>query len=145
MRLEQKRINWIDTIKFLLIVRVYSTHYRASFSEGQYQYGPFIRLITANGFITGKFCVLMFAVILGYFATMAGNKIKDGYIVNRYLYFVSCMSFINAIYYLLSKVGIVEQRLYFRDFVINTIFIKGGAMLPHGAYYLFLLARLFVI
>lgn len=124
---EPERVYWIDTLRFLLIVRIFTTHFRASIKEGRYVYGFFMNLITANGYgVSGKFCVLMFAVILGYFATLAGYKEKERYIETRYIYFISCMLFINVIYYVLSTVGAIDKKISIINIVSNTFLLGDG-------------------
>ena len=86
-----------------------------------------MNLITANGYgVSGKFCVQMFAVILGYFAALAGYKGKERYIENRYMYFFSSMLFINVIYYLLACIGIVDKEISIVNVISNTFLLGDG-------------------
>ena len=131
------REKWLDTIKLLLIVRIYSTHFRFSFSKGRYDYGIIMKLLTANGGISGKFCVQMFAVILGYFATLAGEKKQDKYISKRYLYFFSCILLINCIYYLFAQIGFLKANITINSVIFNAFSLGGGIFSSMVLYSLF--------
>ena len=120
------REKWLDTIKVFLIVRIFSTHFRFSFPKGRYDYGIIMKLLTANGGISGKFCVQMFAVILGYFATLAGERKQEKYITKRYLYFFSCILLINCIYYLFAQLGFIKANITINSVIFSAFSLGGG-------------------
>ena len=121
-----QRIKWLDTVKFFLVVRIYSTHFRFSFPKGRYVYGIIMKLLTANGGISGKFCVQMFAVILGYFATLAGERKQEQYITKRYLYFFTCILLINSVYYCFSLIGYIKTDIALSSVLFNAFSLAGG-------------------
>ena len=63
-----KRVKWVDSVRFLAIFLIMTTHYLAAFFPSAlslWEPGPFFWLF---GGITGKLSVAVFCVLLGYYA-----------------------------------------------------------------------------
>ena len=97
--MKNKRCSDLDSIKFLAIFLIYTTHFIADYKPELLDFWNNYPTKLVLGGITGKFGVALFGVLLGYFAYI-GNKKKTllVYSIKRYGYFVFVGMFINLIY-----------------------------------------------
>lgn len=88
--MEQRRMDWVDGMKFLAILWIFCGHYNEIFD------GTFYSALrhVGGGYlfrgVTGKMCVALFCVFLGFFCAKTGrNRQRDPveYIFRRYVYF----------------------------------------------------------
>lgn len=100
----QKRIGWIDTIRFLSILLVAWVHfdemYNFQLMKALNDISP-LTYFVFSGF-TGKMAVAMFSVLLGYFAAKAAKKSESmlRYTINRYVQFAISVMFAEMTIYL---------------------------------------------
>ncbi len=93
------RIDHIDSIRFLAVFIILTTHVVAAFRPALLPYwdrAPWWYLLCG---INGKLMVAVFGVLLGYFAFRAGGKNVSvlRYSARRYLYFAVAGLFVNAL------------------------------------------------
>lgn len=115
--MENKRIGWIDSVRFLAIFWVMTTHYISVYhgewirywSEGWTKY-------VLQG-LTGKFAVAIFCLLMGYFAAlkMSKNYGAISYIKDRYLQFSQGVLFMNV------GLALTIRALYHFD-IVNLAF-----------------------
>lgn len=96
--MRKKRIGWIDSVRFLAIFWVMTTHY-ISVYHGQWL-GYWSEGITSYFLqgLTGKFAVAVFCLFMGYFAAvkLSGEYSLPGYVADRYIQFSQGVLFMNA-------------------------------------------------
>lgn len=122
------RTRYFDTIKLLAIFVVFITHFVASFNEDYFSYWkepPTSYLLWG---VSGKFGVVVFSVILGYFAYRSSEKSIAKYTLKRYVYFVLCGLFINTVYLICARTG------YFGGNVSIPHMIKVSLLLSDDIY-----------
>lgn len=96
--MQKKRIGWIDSVRFLAIFWVMTTHYISVYHGhwlGYWNEG--ISSYFLQG-LTGKFAVAIFCLLTGYFTAvkMSREYSLPGYIRDRYLQFSQGVLFMNA-------------------------------------------------
>ena len=123
------RTRYFDTIKLLAIFVVFLTHFVASFNEDYFSYWkepPTSYLLWG---VSGKFGVVVFSVILGYFAYRSSEKSIAKYTLKRYVYFVLCGLFINSVYAVCARTGYIEGNISFTH-LIRTSLMLGSDIYP---------------
>ena len=99
-----KRIKWVDSVRFLAIFLIMTTHYLASFFPSAlslWEPGPFFWLF---GGITGKLSVAVFCVLLGYYACTPKPFSVSGfglYTVRRYFQ-LAFFAFLATLFFILG-------------------------------------------
>ncbi len=117
-----KRIKWIDGLKLILIYQVYSEHFCDHYYELFYD----VRILRPiYGLTMAKFSVVLFGLLLGYFATGAGVKEKEHYISRRYIYFFLAGLLINTTYFIAAMLGYVDA-ISIKDVMSNSVFLGSG-------------------
>ena len=102
------RTRYFDTIKLLAIFVVFLTHFVASFNEAYFRYWKELPTAILLKGVSGKFGVVIFSVILGYFAFRSSEKSIAKYTIKRYVYFVLCGLFINSVYLIAARTGYIS-------------------------------------
>lgn len=123
------RTRYFDTIKLLAIFVVFITHFVASFNEDYFCYWkepPTSYLLWG---VSGKFGVVIFSVILGYFAYRSSEKSIAKYTIKRYVYFVICGLFINSVYLICARTGYIDANISIRH-LIKTSLLLGSDIYP---------------
>lgn len=104
----KQRERELDSLKFIAIFIIYSLHFINEFRPIYFEfiYNQYPMKIISSG-ITGKMCVALFGVLLGYFAYNYGkNKSFLEYSIKRYGYFVWVGLIINSILGLINDISI---------------------------------------
>ena len=115
------RKNYFDTIKLIAIFIVFATHFIASYHSAYFDLWhtmPYAILLKG---ISGKFGVVLFSVILGYFAYRSSDGNIIGYAVKRYLYFFICALFINSVYFVCSRFGFLTDPVSLRKLAVCSL------------------------
>lgn len=137
---EKKRLISFDILKLLALFAVFNSHFVAEYAMN-FKENPSIGHLL-NGF-TGKFGVILFALLAGYFSYRSSKKSELGpYLLKRYLFFFSCCLIADVSFYLLnvngarenSSLGMVISQIvllgdyycdtfwFIRDFLIGSLF-----------------------
>lgn len=120
------RKNYFDTIKLIAIFIVFATHFIASYHSAYFDLWhtmPYAILLKG---ISGKFGVVLFSVILGYFAYRSSDGNIIGYAVKRYLYFFICALFINTVYFVCSRFGYLTDPVSMRKLAVCSLTLGDG-------------------
>lgn len=141
-----KRLNHLDTLKFFAIVWVYTVHLIDQYCPellDLWTQTPTAYLLKG---ISGKACVALFCLLLGYFAFAAGKAKKYSpltYSVRRYLYFFVCALFIKGLYWFSARLGYfpagLKERPGFVQTLLSSLFLDGGIYLAFWCIAPFLL------
>lgn len=96
----KKRILYYDNIRYFAAIVVFTWHFISRFTRKTFWYwshGPSHYILQG---INGKFGVIVFCVVLGYFAAKSGRKKGSlaKYTLNRYIQFVLMGAFVNTLY-----------------------------------------------
>lgn len=125
--MKQRKL-YFDTIKLFAIFVIFTTHFLADFHDEYLDMWTTLPTSILLRGVTGKFGVAIFSVILGYFAFRSSERNIAKYTIKRYVYFVLCGLFINAVY---------AAEAYFTDGdpitlseVVHTSIILGDSIYP---------------
>ncbi len=91
-----ERLEYLDTLKLLAISYIFVAHFAAT--DNQNKVSLFISALHTLG-ITGKLCVGVLAVIMGFLAYIGKETNLIKYSVKRYLQFFFCGLFINVLFF----------------------------------------------
>ena len=96
----KKRILYYDNIRYMAAIMVFTWHFISRFTRTTFRYwthGPSHYILQG---MSGKFGVIVFCVVLGYFAAKSGGKKGSlaKYTLNRYIQFALMGVFINTLY-----------------------------------------------
>lgn len=106
---QQARNNELDTIKFLAVFLVYTTHFLSHFHPEYFKYWTTFPTKAFLCGITGKLGVAFFGVLLGHFGYIGGRKRSlTAYSLKRYGYFVFVGLFINTLYCVWLKIPLTS-------------------------------------
>lgn len=119
---------YFDTIKLFAIFVVFTTHFVATFNEDYFRFWTDLPTAFFLKGVSGKFGVAVFSVILGYFAFRSSEKNIAKYTIKRYVYFVLCGLFINAVYALYAAARHDDPITLYR--VIRTSLLLGSSIYP---------------
>ena len=104
---DSQRIFWIDTIRFIAMMWVFTVHFIATYNSDLFYYwrNGISQYILMG--ITGKLAVAMFTVLLGYFAAAKSTSRPNltEYTANRYFQFASPLLIVNSIIVLLAVIN----------------------------------------
>lgn len=124
----KKRKLYFDTIKLFAIFVVFTTHFVATFNEDYFRFWTDLPTAFFLKGVSGKFGVAVFSVILGYFAFRSSEKNIAKYTIKRYVYFVLCGLFINAVYALYAAARHDDPVTLYR--LIRTSVLLGSSIYP---------------
>ena len=119
---------YFDTIKLFAIFVVFTTHFVATFNEDYFRFWTDLPTAFFLKGVSGKFGVAVFSVILGYFAFRSSEKNIAKYTIKRYVYFVLCGLFINAVYALYAVAWHDDPVTLYR--LIRTSVLLGSSIYP---------------
>lgn len=125
----KQRTQYFDTVRLLAALFIFTTHFIAFFEPDIFILWD-MKYLFLNG-VTGKLCVTLFCVILGYFAMMKGLKNAENpkeqgwkYLLERYLYFLIAGLIIHTAYYLFSKFSLAPYQVSIADVLKSSVFLK---------------------
>ncbi len=118
------RTRYFDTIKLLAIFVVFLTHFVASFNEAYFRYWKELPTAILLKGVSGKFGVVVFSVILGYFAFRSSEKSIAKYTIKRYVYFVLCGLFINSVYLIAARTGYISGNASITHMVRTSLLLS---------------------
>lgn len=121
------RVKYFDTIRYLAAVWVFTVHFIAFVDSGLFVYLNRMPVGLIMYGISGKLCVAVFCVILGYFAYRKGRSAREGtlsYAAKRYLYFVIAGLVINVIYALLGRAGVIDRDIGGGQVLLSAVFLR---------------------
>ena len=128
----KKRTEYFDTVRLLAALFIFTTYFIAFFEPDIFKLWDevFVTSLFLNG-VTGKLCVTLFCVILGYFAMIKGLKNAENpkeqgwkYLVERYLYFLIAGLIIHTAYYLFSRFALAPYQVSIADVFRSSVFLK---------------------
>ena len=115
------RKNYLDSLKLFAIFFVFATHFIAAFRDSLFSLWDIMPYALLFKGISGKFGVVIFSVILGYFAYRSSEKNVLKYSVKRYVYFLLCALFINGLYAVCGHFGIYSDPVSLRTVLITSV------------------------
>lgn len=132
MKKIKERLVYIDILKMFALLFVLNSHFVMEYNQELFASFPLGNII--NGF-SGKFGVIIFALLAGYSSYMSATKKKiERYVIERYLFFFICCVVANVLFYILningcrdnSTVGmLIGQSVMLSNYYCNTFwFIK---------------------
>jgi len=119
----KQRKNYFDTIKLFAIFVVFATHFIASYHSAYFDLWHTMPYAVILKGVSGKFGVVVFSVILGYFAYKSSDRNIIGYAVKRYLYFLLCALFINSIYAVCGHFGYLTDPVGLRHLLVSSVML----------------------
>lgn len=144
----KKRLYYLDFAKLFAIFLVINSHFVPSF----YNNPPYFITCIMNG-LSGKFGVIMFAEIAGYFAYMSGkNKSLWQYTIERYFSFFDACFVACVVYYLVNYHGcrdvaswgmVIGQSVFLGDFFCPSLWFLSDFLF--GSILCFLLGKYEVV
>ncbi len=143
---ERKRILSFDLLKLLALFAVIDSHFVAEYAMDVRENIVIGHLL--NGF-TGKFGVIVFALLAGYFSYASANKNRlSSYLWKRYLFFFSCCLTADLCFYLFnvsqarenSSLGmLVSQIVLLGDYYCDTFWFIRDFLI--GSFLSFLIGK----
>lgn len=142
----KKRILYYDNVRYMAAMIVFTGHFIRRFTPTTFRFwshGPSHYFLQG---INGKFGVIVFCVVLGYFATKSGRKKGSlvKYTLNRYIQFALMGIFVNTLYLIvnlfnvfpnksITVVQVIQSSLLLSDdifpaFWCMKLFLLGGAI-----------------
>ena len=117
----KKRKSYLDAVKLFAIFIVFATHFIAAYRDSLFMLWDVMPYALFLKGISGKFGVVIFSVILGYFAYRSSEKNIVKYTIKRYLYFLICALFINSLYACVGHLGIYSDPVSVRQVLITSV------------------------
>lgn len=120
------RINYFDTLRLIAIVIIYTTHFINKFHPAYFSlWHTMPSSLFLNG-LSGKFGVVLFGVILGYFAYSSKDNNSTRYVVKRYAFFVICGFIINLLFTVVGLLhsGFPEHSI--KAVIVNSLLLRDG-------------------
>ena len=130
--MEKQRLYYFDTLRFLAIMIVFSTHYINEFDPGLFSYYFTYPYTIVLGGLTGKFGLSCLLVVLGYFAYRKGERSdKDLFLltIQRYLYFV-----VSAVILYIAAIAVKYIDMHEEGKNVVLVFLRESFFL-HDTYY----------
>lgn len=127
----KERVYYFDAIRYLAAVWVFTTHFIAFVDAGLFRYLNRMPVGLIMRGISGKLCVAVFSVVLGYFAYQKGHNTKEStlqYAVKRYVYFAISCFMGNIIYAAAAWLGFMEGNISLLQTFTSAVFIKSDIM-----------------
>lgn len=140
-----ERKGYLDTLKFLAIFLIYTTHFIYKFNQDYFSLWHNMPTSLFLEGLSGKFGVSLFAVILGFLAYESGRhrkKTVTQYTVNRYAYFMICGLFINTCFLIFNYLGYVDKDITFTSFWLTTFTISDAIFSTFWCMKSFLIASI---
>lgn len=125
-----KRITYLDTIRWIAAMFIFTTHFISAFEPEIFRIWD--EVFPVNMFmygVTGKLAVTVLGVVLGYLAFSKGEKSKDkkdtfSYLIKRYLYFLAAGLVIHFLYGMLTWTSENPDTVQLKDILECSIFLK---------------------
>lgn len=126
-----QRVGYFDTLRFLAMLIIYVTHFIAKFCPDYFVFWKTMPTSILLYDITGKFGVVLFGVLLGYFAYLNKDNNSTRYIVKRYSFFAFSGLLINLVY-ALAGVFIEGFPAYsIKNVLIESILLDDGIFVTY--------------
>ncbi len=119
---KRERLEYLDTLKLLAISYIFVAHFAAT--DAQNKVSLFIYALHSIG-ITGKMCVGILAVIMGFLAYWGKDTDLIRYSVKRYFQFFFCGLFINLMFWFCFHYHLVDSdgTMTFGRMIKNSILL----------------------
>lgn len=142
----KKREEYLDTLRFLAAVWIFTTHFIAFVNYDLFNRFEKMPLYLIFYGITGKLAVTLFCVILGYFSYMKGNSDQGNtlqYMSRRYIYFVIAGFIINSIYAIAAYMGIIDREISIYQVIRSSVLITSDIQARFWCMWSFLIGSFF--
>lgn len=138
----KKRILYYDNVRYLAAILVFTWHFISRFTRTTLRYwshGPSHYFLQG---INGKFGVIVFCVVLGYFAAKSGRKKGSlaKYTLNRYIQFALMGVFVNTLYLTVDLFNVFPNK----SIAVAQV-IQSGLLLSDDIFPAFWCMKLFLL
>lgn len=123
------RIVYLDTMRFLAALWVFTTHFIAAYRKNLFVYWTTMPFSLFLEGVSGKLAVAVFCVVLGYLACENGQRNTGTfrYVIKRYIYFFSLELVLNTIYVVVTNAGFLSlapQSMGIQQIIYSSVFLK---------------------